>query len=145
MAGGRGKINEYNKSLSPEARKAAAIRASKASAEKQRRKRLWKESVEHLMGGKLSKEDAQRIAEQFGLTEDIDQLTQQDQVIAAVAAKAKRGDKDCAQFLRDTAGQNPQVMVKVGNLDDKPFQTLDLGSLSDDDLRRLAEREQPEE
>lgn len=135
---------EYNDRLTPEERREAAQRAGRASAQKRSQKKLWRESVENLMAGTLTEDDAGRIRQKFGLDADID-LSQQDKVVAAVATKAQAGDKDAAQFLRDTAGQSPAQLVKLGNLDDKPFQTLDLGSLSDDDLRRLADRENPDD
>ena len=96
------------------------------------------------MAGTISPTDAALLKEQFGLEEAAEDLRQQDLVVAAITRKAKAGDKDCATFLRDTAGQSPAQLVKVGNLDDKPFEMLDLSALSDDDLRRLAEREQPD-
>ena len=139
-----GNIEKYNDSLSPEQRRQAAKRASDASAKKRTAAKLWKESVENLMRGTLTKEDEQEIRQRFGLSDDVE-LSQQDKVVAAVSKKAQAGDKDAAQFLRDTAGQSPAQLLKVGNLDDKPFATLDLGSLSDEDLRRLADRESPEE
>lgn len=139
-AKGTNNIARYNESLTAQQRKANAHRAAKASAAVRKQKRLWKDSVENLMAGTLTADDAGRIREKFGLDAEAD-LTQQDKVVAAITERAQRGDKDCAQFLRDTVGQNPQVMVKVGNLDDKPFEMLDLASLSDQELRRLAERE----
>lgn len=139
-----GNIEGYNAKLSPEERKQAAKRASDASAKKRRAAKLWKESVENLMRGTLTADDEKAIRDKFGLEDDVE-LSQQDKVVAAVTKKAQAGDKDAAQFLRDTAGQNPVQLVKLGNLDDKPFQTLDLGSLSDDDLRRLADRENPDD
>lgn len=144
MAGGKNKINDYNKSLSPEQRKAAAKRASDASAKKRREERLWKESVSMIVSGIITDETAEIIREKFNLEDNVN-VTHQDAIISALTDKAKRGDKEAAQFLRDTVGQNPQVMLKVGNLEDKPFKTLDLGSLTDDQLRQLADKEQPEE
>ena len=97
------------------------------------------------MAGVVTEQDAVLLKEQFGLDEPAEKLNQQDLVVAAITRKAKAGDKDCAAFLRDTAGQSPAQLVKVGNLDDKPFEMLDLSALSDDELRRLAERERPED
>lgn len=141
MPGGKGKINEYNETLSPEQRKAAAKRASDASAKKRREEKLWKDSVAMIVSGVITDETAEVIRKKFNLEEDVN-VTHQDAIISALTDKAKKGDKDAAQFLRDTVGQNPQTMIKLGNMDDKPFQTLDLGSLSDEELRRLALREQ---
>lgn len=141
MSGGKGKINEYNETLSPEQRKAAAKRASDASAKKRREEKLWKDSVAMIVSGVITDETAEVIRKKFNLEEDVN-VTHQDAIVSALTDKAKKGDKDAAQFLRDTVGQNPQTMIKLGNMEDKPFQTLDLGSLSDEELRRLALREQ---
>ena len=135
---------EYQARLTPEQRRESARKAGAESARVRTQKKLWRASVENLMAGKLTDKDAQAIRERFGLEDDVD-LSQQDKVVYAVSIKAQAGDKDAAQFLRDTAGQSPAQLVKLGNLDDKPFATLDLGSLSDEDLRRLAERENPDD
>ena len=139
-----GNIKKYVESQTAEERKAAAKRASDASTAKRRKLKSWKESVNNLMAGVVTEQDAANLKEQFGLDEPAEKLHQQDLVVAAITRKAKAGDKDCAAFLRDTAGQSPAQLVKVGNLDDKPFEMLDLSALSDEELRRLAEREQPE-
>lgn len=139
-----GNIEKHNQALSPEERKASAQRAAAASVASRRRNRTWRESVEMLMAGTLDEEHAAEIKRRYSLPEDVGALTHQDQVIHAMSKKAEAGDKDAAQFLRDTAGQAPAQMVKVGNLDG-PFESIDLGSLSDEDLRRLAEREKPAE
>lgn len=139
-ANGAENIMKYNETLTAQQRQENARKAAAASVESRKKKKLWKESVENLMTGILTADDQTRIREKFGLDDKTD-LTQQDKVVAAIAERAQRGDKDCAQFLRDTVGQNPQVMVKVGNLEDKPFEMLDLASLSDQELRKLAERE----
>ena len=139
-----GNIQKYIDSQTPEERKASAHKAAQASVEARRKKKLWKESVELITSGILTEEAAEQVRQKFNIDKGVE-LTHQDQIIAAVAEKAGRGDKDAAQFLRDTVGQNPQVMVKLGNLEDKPFKTIDLGSLSDEQLRQLAEREAPDE
>ena len=135
---------EYQAKLTPEQRRESARKAGAESARVRTQKKLWRESVENLMAGKLTEDEETQIRRRFGLPDDVD-LSQQDAVVAAVSQRAKSGDKDSAQFLRDTAGQSPAQLLKVGNLDDKPFATLDLGSLSDEDLRRLAERENPDD
>lgn len=140
-----GKIAEYNQTLSPEQRRESAMRAAKASAETRKRRKTWRESVQMIMSGSLDLEHAAAVKEQLHLDAEPEELTQQDAVIAAITEKAKRGDRDCAAFLRDTAGESPQAVIKLGNADDKPFQTLDLGSMTDAELRRVMERERPED
>lgn len=142
---GNGNFDRLNASRTPEERRKAAKAAGEASAAKRRKLKSWKESVNNLMAGVVTEQDAANLKEQFGLDEPAEKLNQQDLVVAAITRKAKAGDKDCAAFLRDTAGQSPAQLVKVGNLDDKPFEMLDLSSLSDDELRRLAERERPDD
>ena len=137
-------LENYMNSISEEERKANARKAGEASGEARRKKKLWKESVELITSGILTEEVAAQVREKFGIEADVE-LTHQDQIIAALAEKAQKGDKDSAQFLRDTVGQNPTTMIKLGNLEDKPFKTLDLSGLSDEELKRLAEREQPED
>lgn len=137
-------LENYMNSISEEERKANARKAGEASGEARRKKKLWKESVELITSGILTEDVASQVRERFGIGDDVE-LTHQDQIIAALAEKAQKGDKDSAQFLRDTVGQNPTTMVKLGNLEDKPFKTLDLSGLSDEELKRLAEREQPED
>lgn len=139
-----GNIQKYVDSLTPEERKASAHRAAAASVEARRKKKLWKESVELITSGILTEEVAAQVRERFGIGDDVE-LTHQDQIIAALTEKAQKGDRDSAQFLRDTVGQNPTTMIKLGNLEDKPFKMLDLSGLSDEELKRLAEREQPED
>lgn len=126
--------------LSPEERKAAASRGGRASGAARHQKKLWRESVELIVSGVVTEQAADQIRKKFNIDPSVP-LTHQDEIIAAITDKAKRGDKDAAQFLRDTAGQNPQTMVKIGNLDDKPFETLDLSSLTDEQLHKLASRE----
>lgn len=138
-----GNIVKYMASQTQETRTANARKAGIASAKKRAAQKSWKASVEMLMAGTLSHKDAENIKLHFGLPDDVEDLTHQDMVLSAIARKAEAGDKDCAAFLRDTAGQSPAQMIKVGNLDG-PFEALDLAALSDEQLRMLAERERPD-
>ena len=57
----------------------------------------------------------------------------------AQLARANKGDTEAARFVRDTSGQRPADQLEVGNLDGKPFESLDLSKLSDAELRLLME------
>jgi hypothetical protein len=138
-----GNINEYNHSLTQEQRIQSAKRAAAASVVARKRAKSWREAAQLVLSGELSNEEAVRARATLNLPEDLE-LTQREAILAAGAERAKKGDKDWAAFLRDTAGENPQILVKVGNLDDKPFAMLELGSLSDEQLRAIAERERPD-
>ena len=135
-------LTNYMNSITPEQRQENAKKAGQASAKARQAKKLWRESVELITSGVLTETAAEQVRQKFNIDPDVP-LTHQDEIIAAVTEKAKRGDNEAAKFLRDTVGQNPQIMLKVGNLEDKPFQTIDLGSLTDEQLRALADKEQP--
>jgi hypothetical protein len=136
-------LMELNARRTPEERQAAAKKAAEASVVARRRAKSWREAAQLVLSGELSNEEAQRARATLNLPEDLE-LTQREAILAAGAERAKKGDKDWATFLRDTAGENPQILIKVGNLDDKPFAMLELGSLSDAQLRAIAERERPD-
>ena len=46
-------------------------------------------------------------------------------------------DTEAAKFVRDTAGYKPTETMQVGNLDDKPFEQIDLSKLSTEQLREM--------
>ena len=55
-------------------------------------------------------------------------------------------DTEAAKYVRDTAGYKPTETMQVGNLDDTPFEMLDLSKLSNAELRAMiAKRETVEE
>ncbi|MBQ3327138.1 MAG: hypothetical protein IJG86_05090 [Clostridia bacterium] len=60
-------------------------------------------------------------------------------IIMVQTQKAMSGDTKAAEFVRDTSGQKPVDGLVVGNLDDKPFETIDLTSLTDEQLRELTQ------
>lgn len=55
-------------------------------------------------------------------------------------------DTEAAKYVRDTAGYKPREGLDIGNLDDKPFASLDLSKLSNEELlAMIAKREEIEE
>lgn len=46
--------------------------------------------------------------------------------LIAVTDKAKTGDVEAARYVRDTIGEKPREGLELGNLDDKPLETVDL-------------------
>ena len=52
-------------------------------------------------------------------------------------------DTEAAKYVRDTAGYKPTETMQVGNLDDTPFEMIDLSKLSTAELRQMiAQREE---
>lgn len=58
-------------------------------------------------------------------------------IIMSQTFKALGGDTKAAEFVRDTSGQKPVDGLQIGNLEDKPFETLNLASLSNEELQAL--------
>ena len=55
-------------------------------------------------------------------------------------------DTEAAKYVRDTAGYKPREGLDIGNLDDKPFTSIDLSQLSNEELMAMiAKREEIEE
>ena len=55
-------------------------------------------------------------------------------------------DTEAAKYVRDTAGYKPREGLDIGNLDDKPFASIDLSKLSNEELlAMIAKREEIEE
>ena len=52
-------------------------------------------------------------------------------------------DTEAAKFVRDTAGYKPTETMQVGNLDDTPFETLDLSKLSTAQLKEMIAARKP--
>lgn len=55
-----------------------------------------------------------------------------------VVQQAAKGDIEAMKYIRDTIGEKPRNGFDIGNLADKPFETVDLSSLSDAQLKALA-------
>ena len=79
---------EYQARLTPEQRRESARKAGAESARVRTQKKLWRESVENLMAGKLTEDEETQIRRRFGLPCDV-YLSQQDAVVAAVSQRAK--------------------------------------------------------
>ena len=52
-------------------------------------------------------------------------------------------DTEAAKYVRDTAGYKPTETMQVGNLDDKPFEQIDLSKLSTAQLREMIAARSP--
>ena len=64
--------------------------------------------------------------------------TFQSAIDLAQIRKAQVGDTDASRFVRDTVGEKPREGLEIGNLADRPFETIDLSQMSDAQLRELA-------
>lgn len=136
--------------MSPEERHEACVRGGKKSQENFRRRRYMREMAQEILQMKLQKADeVKEVLRAGGFTEE--DCNYAAGIIMTQTLKAMSGDTKAAEFVRDTSGQKPTDSLVVGNLDDQPFELIDLGALSDAELKELAalkacaDEEYPEE
>lgn len=91
----------------------------KKSGETRRRKRDMKQAAKALLGmGISSKQKTMKsVLDAFGIPEE--DANYQMAVLAAQLLKAANGDTQAASFLRDTAGENPQIKMREAELRQK--------------------------
>ena len=110
----------------------------KVSAARKRRKKLMREIANDILNMKLQSEEEIKAALKEGGLEDQD-INYAAGILMVQTLKAMGGDTKAAEFVRDTSGQKPETGLLVGNLDDKPFETIDFSALTDEQLRDLIE------
>lgn len=123
--------------MTPEQRHAARVKGGQASAARYRRMKHMQEIARAVLAMRLRGEDEIREALREGGFKDED-INYAAGVIMSQTFKSLGGDTRAAEFIRDTAGYKPTDGLLVGNLEDKPFETLNLSSLTDAQLQALA-------
>lgn len=139
----RGNLGQYRKDMSREEYLEICRRGGRASQEKQKRKKQMRELANVILD--LALVDADEIKASLEAAGFTDEVTMAAGILFAQAAKAIRGDTEAARFVRDTSGQRPVEGLVVGNLEDRPFETIDLAAMSDDQLRALMAAKADEE
>lgn len=124
-----------------EAQRQIRSMGGKASAEKQRRRKTQAEIIRQIMDLKLSPEEGAEKLEALGLDP-----TWATDANVAVMQKARRGDVESLRYLRDTIGEKPRDGIEVGGIEGQPLATIDLTTMTDDQLRAMiAARQTAEE
>ena len=108
MAGGKGKINEYNKSLTPEQRKASARKAAQAQRKSYTMKQLAK-----IINAAPAQEAAKQGLEKLGLSDE--QMTNSALIVAAVFRAAFNGDMKAVEKWEKYIGQHEASDDDTGN------------------------------
>ena len=105
--------NEFSK-MSPEKRRELGRKGGIASGEAKRRKKAMKETLDVLLNmpmksGKYADIEAiKNFADIKGKNINV-----QEAMIIAMLQRAMKGDVKAAEWIRDTAGQNPSVKVEA--------------------------------
>lgn len=92
-----------------------------------------RESLRLLLGLNVTDEAKAEALKALGLDP-----TYQNAIQLSMASKALNGDVEAARFVRDTSGEKPAQAVDM-SVTDKPFESLDLKALSDEDLAKIAD------
>lgn len=133
-------LNKYSE-MTPEERQYFHSRGGTISAEKRRRRKSQAEIIRQIMDLKLTPDEGAEVLTALGLDP-----TWATDANVAVMQKARRGDVEALRYLRDTIGEKPRDGLEIGNLDGQPLATIDMSTMSDDQLRALiAAREADEE
>lgn len=109
MAGGKGKINEYNKSLTPEQRKLNAKKAGQAS----RKQAYTMKQIAKIINSAPAQEGAKQGLEKLGLEDE--QMTNSALIVAAVFRAAFNGDMKAVEKWEKYIGQHEASDDDTGN------------------------------
>ena len=129
--------NEQNlkpRALSSEEAAAMGRAGGIASGKARQQRRMMRETLSDLLRTPIKDPEAAEALRAAGLPADL-----QGGMLLAQIKRALGGDVDSARFVRDTAGEKPTESLSVG-VSDKPVRTLDLPTVSDADLARIADR-----
>lgn len=110
---GKGGINNLipNSQRTPEELRAMTVKAGKASGVARRKKRNMRECLEILLSLDVKSDKARAVMKQMGI-EDED-MTNEMALMVSMLNKALKGDKGCAEYVRDTSGQKPVEVQEV--------------------------------
>ena len=127
-------IGGYTRGLSAEERQANASKAGKASGAARRAHRPMREVLKTLMAMDTSDPDMHDILTKLGLEPTNDNAVAWAQILQAT----QKREAESARFIRDTLGEKPTEQYNLAV--NKPIQSMELGTLSDEELAALADR-----
>ena len=122
-----------NSERTPEQLRAQTSKAGKASGVARRRLRTFAGVARAILDSPETDEEVVALLRSIGL-----EGNKRDTMTLAQILKASKGDTDAFRIVRDTVGEKPRDEVEIGGLADRPIQTIDLSTMSDDQLRALA-------
>ena len=108
-------------------------KGGRKSGESRRKRKTFRESLLTILSMPVDDPETYEALKKLGLDG-----TFQSAIDLAQIRAAQKGDTDASRFVRDTVGEKPREGLEIGNLADRPFETLDLTQMSDAQLRELA-------
>lgn len=125
----------FNNMPSDQVREAKSL-GGKVSQARRRRKKILLEIASDILDLRPRNVEAIKTALCDGGLDDQD-ITYAACVVFVQILKALGGDTRAAEFVRDTSGQKPVGEIAVGNWDSRTIESLDMSSLSNDQLKKL--------
>lgn len=117
----------------PDERRESARNAGKASGVSRNKRKTFRESLLAILSMPVDDPKTYELLKNLGLDP-----TFQTAIDLAQIRQAQKGDTDASRFVRDTVGEKPRDELEIGNLASRPFETLDLSKLTDEQLKELA-------
>ena len=116
----------------PEERQEIARAGGIASGEARRRRKTFAETLRKALAGEVDIDEEKARLQALGYDGSWMDLLSQAQL-----DKAAKGDTEAFRAVRDTIGEKPRDGLEIGNLDGQPLATVDLRSMSDEQLRAM--------
>ena len=140
-------LKSFTSDQDREAARRNGAKGGQVYAENVKRRKKLTEAAKWLLGQKdiISDDDIKDKLAELG----IEGATNAEALMLVALRKAARGDVEALKFVRDTGGEAPKNMVELSGDMDRPVATMDLTSMTTEQLLALAEErgtedEQPE-
>ena len=127
-------IGDWMASLSKEEQRAIQARGGRKSGETRRAHRPMREVLKQLMAMDTSDPDMHDILTKLGLEPTNDNAV----ALAQILQATQKREAESARFIRDTLGEKPTEQYNLAV--NKPIQSMELGTMSDEELAALADR-----
>lgn len=127
-------IRDWKATQTEEQLRAVASSGGKATQEKNRRYRTFRECMRDILSLEVTDDEVRRELEKMGLDPTFSNAIS----LSSIKKAANVGDIEAARFARDTVGEKPTEALQMA-ITDKPIKSLDLTQLSDAELEALAD------
>lgn len=118
------------KPLTTEKAREIGSKGGKASVEKRRQNKTFKEIINKFLDGKLEQEELKQQMLNFGFADE--EISNKSAVVFSLWKEAIKGNTKATEILRDTIGEKPVEKQEIKGEINNPF-----AGLSTDELRKI--------
>jgi len=118
------------KPLTTEKAREIGSKGGKASVEKRRQNKTFKEIINKFLDGKLEQEELKQQMLNFGFADE--EISNKSAVVFSLWKEAVKGNTKATEILRDTIGEKPVEKQEIKGEINNPF-----AGLSTDELRKI--------